>query len=206
MKITSVAATATALTAAFVLTACSDETASGNAPNSTPAVSSPSDPTAQASAEHNDADIAFARGMIPHHQQAVEMSKLAATRAGGDVRRLATTIEQAQSPEIAKMRGFLASWNASESGMDHEAEDHESGDHGGDSGMMSDGQMRRLEQADGAAFDRMFLEMMIAHHEGAVRMAGAQLTDGINPEATTLAREIIAAQRAEITEMRDLLG
>ncbi|GAA1191921.1 hypothetical protein GCM10009675_02900 [Prauserella alba] len=155
----------------------------------------------RASAEHNDADIAFAQGMIPHHRQAIEMSELADDRAGSpELRRLAARIERAQAPEIATLRGFLSSWDAPESATDHGA-----GEHSGMSGMMTDEQLRRLERSDGTTFDRLFLDMMIDHHEGALRMARDQLANGTSPEATELAREIIDTQRAEITEMRGLL-
>ncbi|MFE7203388.1 DUF305 domain-containing protein [Pseudonocardia alni] len=227
MKITNVAAAATALTAALVLTACGGgEPADGAAPaNSAPAPTSAAAPSAAISAEHNQADIAFAQGMIPHHQQAVKMSKLAADRAGSDdVRRLAIDIEQAQGPEIAKMQAFLTAWGApapgSMPGMDHGSMGHgpdQNGmgqggmgqggmDHGGMAGMMTPEQMGRLEQANGADFDRMFLEMMIAHHEGAVQMAQTELANGISPEAKALAQQIVDAQETEITEMRELLG
>ncbi|SFO62034.1 Uncharacterized conserved protein, DUF305 family [Pseudonocardia ammonioxydans] len=208
MKITNVAGAATTLVAALVLTACGggDPAGSATPASSAPAPAGATAPGAPVSAEHNQADIAFAQRMIPHHQQAVEMSKLATDRAGSDdVRRLATEIEQAQSPEMAQMRGFLAAWGAPESGGMH-GMDHGGMDHGDMAGMMTPEQMRQLEQAGGAEFDRMFLEMMIAHHEGAVQMAQTELAGGVNPEARALAQEIVDAQETEITEMRGLLG
>ena len=221
MKITHVATAATTLTAALVLSACGGAEPAGSAApaNPAPAPTSAAAPSAAVSAEHNEADIAFAQGMIPHHQQAVEMSTLAADRAGSDdVRSLATEIEQAQGPEIAQMQAFLTTWGAPTSGgmpgmdhggmpgMDHGDMGQEGMDHGEMAGMMTPDQMRQLEQATGADFDRMFLEMMIAHHEGAVQMAQTELADGINPEATALAQQIIDAQQAEIGQMRQLLG
>ncbi|MBC3193169.1 DUF305 domain-containing protein [Pseudonocardia sp. C8] len=207
MKIQNVAVAATTLTAALVLTACGGGEPAGSA-GPAPV------PTSAAAPAHNQADIAFAQGMIPHHQQAVEMAELAADRAGSDdVRRLATAIGRAQAPEIARMRGFLAAWGAPESGgmpgMDHGSTGHgtaHGAGHRGMAGMMTDEQLRGLEQARGAGFDRMFLEMMIRHHEGAVQMARAELADGTNAEAKALARQVVDAQQAEITEMRELLG
>ena len=73
-------------------------------------------------------------------------------------------------------------------------------------GMMSDDQMSRLCQATGAAFDRAFLQMMTAHHQGAIQMAQTELADGQNPEAKALAQKIITAQQGEITQMRTLPG
>ena len=217
MKITNVAAAAATLTAALVLTACGGgDPAGGAAPaNPAPAPTSAAAPSAAISAEHNQADIAFAQGMIPHHQQAVEMSKLATDRAGSDdVRRLATEIEQAQGPEIAQMQAFLTAWGApapgAMPGMDHESMGHGPDQNGmgqgGMAGMMTPEQMGQLKQANGADFDRMFLEMMIAHHEGAVQMAQTELANGTNPEATALAQQIVDAQETEIAEMRELLG
>ena len=154
------------------------------------------------SADHNEADIAFVQGMIPHHEQAVEMSQLAADRASSpQVKELAATIEAAQAPEIEQMRGFLAAWGVEEDssmgGM------HQGGV--GMPGMMSGQQMGGLDQANGAAFDRMFLQMMVLHHEGAVTMARTELSDGQNPQAKALAQAIIDAQTAEIAQMQDLL-
>ncbi|MFP5070856.1 DUF305 domain-containing protein [Pseudonocardia nantongensis] len=223
MKITNVATAATTLTAALVLAACGGGDPAGSAAPANPApapTSAAAAPSAAVSAEHNQADIAFAQGMIPHHQQAVKMSKLATDRAGSDdVRRLATEIEQAQGPEIAQMQAFLTAWGApapgAMPGMDHESmgdgpDQNGMGqggmDHGGMAGMMNPDQMGQLEQANGADFDRMFLEMMIAHHEGAVQMAQTELTNGTNPEAKALAQQIVDAQETEITEMRELLG
>lgn len=148
----------------------------------------------------NQADITFAHEMIPHHQQAVEMAALAATRADSpEVRELAAQIEGAQDPEIETMTGWLKQWGAPSGTMDH-------GDMDGDmAGMMSDEDMATLEQATGAEFDRLFMEMMIKHHEGAIEMAKTALRDGQNADAATLAKDIIDAQQAEIDTMRELL-
>lgn len=209
MKITTAAGLAATITAALVLTGCasSDTTAPAAAP---PPVPSAATPAPVASAQHNDADIAFVQGMIPHHSQAVQMSQLAPDRAESpQVKQLATRIEQAQGPEIAQMRAFLASWGAPEtgampgmSGMPGMGQ----GQMGAMAGMMTDQQMQQLGQTRGAAFDRMFLQMMIQHHEGAVTMARTELANGTNPQAKQLAQQIIDAQQAEITEMRQLLA
>lgn len=79
-------------------------------------------------------------------------------------------------------------------------------DMGGMQGMMSPQQMTELADASGTMFDRMFLEMMIAHHEGAVEMARAEQVDGQNPQAMELAAQIEATQVREIQEMQDLLA
>ncbi|WP_435107099.1 DUF305 domain-containing protein [Nocardiopsis synnemataformans] len=154
----------------------------------------------QSETEFNDADVSFAQMMIPHHEQAVEMSELAEARAGEDVRGLAAEIEAAQGPEIDQMTGLLESWG--EEPMD----DMGGMDHDGMDGMMSEDQMADLEQAEGDAFDTMFLEMMVQHHEGAITMAETEIEQGVNPEAQELAQEIVDAQRTEIEQMNDMLG
>ncbi|MBN9794224.1 DUF305 domain-containing protein [Pseudonocardia sp. TMWB2A] len=185
MTRTNVALAATALAAALVLTGCA-----GGGASAPPAASSSS------------ADVAFAQGMIPHHEQAVAMARLADGRAGAPVRDLAARIEAAQGPEIAQLQGLLADWGAAPAADHHGGH----GDMAGMTGMMSDEQMAGLGRASGAAFDRSFLEMMIAHHEGAVTMARAELDAGVDPRARELAQRIVDAQQAEIAEMRALLG
>lgn len=159
-------------------------------------------------AAHNDADVAFAQGMIPHHEQAVQMSDMALKQAGSPkVKDLATRIKEAQGPEIAQMKGWLQDWNqpmppamggmSGSSGMQMPGMQMP--------GMMSDADMGQLEKLSGAAFDKAFLQGMIGHHEGAVTMAKEEQAKGQFPEAKALAARIIDAQQAEITEMKGLL-
>jgi len=143
----------------------------------------------------------FAQMMIPHHEQAVVMSDLALDPSRGaspEVVALAERIRGAQAPEIEQMQAWLDAEGAGMGG-DHSG-------HGGMEGMLSDEQIAALGGAEGADFDRLFLEGMIAHHEGAVAMAEDVKADGDDPELTALADEIIAAQEQEIAEMRALLG
>jgi len=156
----------------------------------------------EASAAHNDADVEFAQMMIPHHEQAVEMAQLAPDRAEStEVKDLAMQIEDAQAPEIDQMEGWLADWDEEVGGA---MDDSGSTDHGG-SGMMSDQEMTDLEDASGAEFDRLFLEMMLAHHTGAVEMAETEIAEGEFPDALALAEAIKSAQEAEIAGMKTLL-
>lgn len=153
-------------------------------------------------ASHNEADVAFATGMIPHHQQALEMAEVAAERsADPKVKDLANRIEKAQDPEIEQMSGWLRDWGqpVPTPGGGHAG-------HSGMPGMMSDAEMGSLMKASGADFDRMFLEMMIRHHEGAIEMAKEEQDKGANAEAKQLAGSIATSQSAEIEEMRDLLA
>ncbi|MBW3646536.1 MAG: DUF305 domain-containing protein [Actinobacteria bacterium] len=171
--------------------ACSSEDSTSAGPDS----------SVVADAPRNEADATFAHGMIPHHEQAVVMTKLAPERTeNAQVLDLAERIEAAQTPEIDQMKGWLEAWN----------EPHKPGmggmaGMGGMKGMMSDDQMAALTASSGPAFDKMFLEMMIVHHEGAVEQARAEKADGKFPEAVTLADEIIASQESEIDEMRGIL-
>jgi len=160
-----------------------------------------------ASAVHNDADVTFVENMIPHHTQAVAMSQLVTGHtANPKITALATQIAQAQGPEITQMQAFLQSWNKPVAPSN--AADGMAGMGSGTSsmpGILSDQQMARLATVTGAAFDRMFLQMMTAHHSGAITMAQTELRDGASPVAKTLAQKIIDAQQAEIARMTQLL-
>ncbi|GAA3166213.1 DUF305 domain-containing protein [Blastococcus jejuensis] len=150
----------------------------------------------------DDTDVAFARDMIPHHQQAIQMARLADGQAEDPrVLDLAGRIEAAQQPEIDTLSGWLQDWDADTGHMD----DDGMGGMGGMGGMMSEQDMHALMNATGAEFDRLFLEQMITHHKGAVQMAEAEIADGQNPDAIALAESIRDSQTAEIAEMEQLL-
>ena len=154
---------------------------------------------------HNAADVAFASDMIPHHAQAVEMADLAlATATDAQVRSLATAIKGAQDPEIATMTGWLKEWG---SPVPATGSAHMGGSgHGGMTmtGMMSEDEMASLEHATGADFDRMWVEMMTRHHEGAVAMARTEVGSGQSGDAKALAQRIITGQSAEIATMASI--
>jgi uncharacterized protein (DUF305 family) len=189
--------------------------------------------TAQVSAEHNAADTMFAQMMIPHHRQAVQMSEIMLAKDNLDpqITGLATRIKDAQGPEIEKMTGFLQAWgepvmmptesSTTAGGTEgHDMGGMESGgmesgaaettteghDMGSMEGMMSEEDLARLEAAQGTEAAELFLTQMIAHHEGAVKMAEEEAANGSNPEAVALAQTIIEDQEAEIQEMQDLLA
>ncbi|MFF3910071.1 DUF305 domain-containing protein [Streptomyces sp. NPDC001848] len=211
-----IAAPAAVVTAALVLTACggsdSSSAPSGHSGHGMGSMS-PAGPSGSASATkggHNAQDVTFAQEMIPHHRQAVTMAGLAPSRAASqDVKDLAARIEKAQAPEIATMSGWLKAWGAkvpddSGSGM----ESMPGMDHSGSSmpGMMSDGDMKKLQKLSGDAFDKAFLQMMIGHHEGAIAMARTEQAKGAYGPAQTMAKSIVTSQSAEITEMKKMLG
>ncbi|NUL44080.1 DUF305 domain-containing protein [Cellulosimicrobium funkei] len=213
--------TALTLTAALALTACgTGNEDNGAGSESTPATSSAAAtstatdtaaPSATAtgsaeeiSAEHNDADVVFAQMMIPHHEQAVEMSEmlLAKDDIPAEVADFAQQVIDAQGPEIERMNAMLTAWDAEPMG---DMGGMEGMDHGGMSGMMSEEDMAALEEAQGAEAARLYLEQMTAHHEGAVDMAQDEVDGGQNPQAVALAEQVIDAQEAEIQEMERML-
>lgn len=159
----------------------------------------------------SDADITFAQLMISHHEQAVQMADMALQQAdSAEVTDLATQIKAAQDPEIGQMRGWLQQWGAPEQmdGMDGmDGMDHGDMDMGGQSagGMMSDADMGALGGASGADFDRVWLTMMIAHHEGAIKMAEQVKAESTNPDVTALADAVVVGQKKEIDTMQQLL-
>ena len=174
-----------------------DESAETDASASSSASEAP-DGGDEASGEPNDADVTFTQSMIVHHEQAIEMAALADGRAESDqVLDLAGRIEAAQQPEIDLMMGWLEEWGEEPMAADHGMDMSEMG--------MSEEQMTQLEGATGPAFDRMFLEMMTEHHQGAIDMAETEVASGSHPEVIELAEKVIADQTAEIEEMQALL-
>lgn len=195
----------TAIVVSLALAACSGAS-STTTPDATPPSAAPSaSSTGEAGASHNDADTMFAQMMIVHHEGAIEMADLAVERAESEeVRSLAEGISAAQGPEIEKMTSWLEAWGEDTmsmggmGGMDHGGMDMD--------GLSQEEAMAELAGLSGAEFDRRFLELMIAHHEGAVEMAQAELEDGQNTEALALSEQIVADQEAEIAEMQQLLS
>ena len=195
-----VALTATA-TLALSLTACG-----GDEPTA--------DPSAVQTAENgdvfNNVDVSFAKDMIPHHTQALEMVDLTEGRTlEPAVQQLADAIRGAQAPEIETMTGWLTSWgedvaDTSEGG--HDMDDMGGEDMGGMSGMMTSEDMDALANASDAEFQDMWLTMMVEHHTGAVEMAKVEQADGEFADAIALAASIETSQEAEIATMEGLLA
>lgn len=143
-------------------------------------------------------DIMFAQMMIPHHEQAVEISNFALlTSKNSEVLTLAKDIRDAQAPEILQMKGWLKKSNSS---LDM---GHSMG--GGMGGMLSESEVTTLKNATGKTFDTLFLNGMIAHHEGAIHMT-LMIKDSANPEVKTLGGNIVTSQTAQITLMKDMLS
>lgn len=147
------------------------------------------------SKEFSGADIMFAQMMIPHHEQALLMSGFAETRSSNEeVKKLARQIYAEQEPEIAQMKLWLEKTNSSMD-MGHDM---------GMNGMLTDSEIEAIKSVTGKAFDRLFLEGMIAHHEGAIHMA-EMIVDSDNAEAKKLGQSIQVTQQREIDLMKEML-
>jgi uncharacterized protein (DUF305 family) len=187
--------------------------ACGSASRGTPVL----DPVAQARADsarlpYTSGDIRFVTGMIHHHGQAITMSKLApANGASQDVQTLAARIINAQTDEIALMQQWLrdrrqpvpepspTGMRMVMGGVEHDMLMP---------GMLTDAQMKELDAANGAAFDRRFLELMIYHHRGAVTMVKELLDSpgaALDETIFKLAADMNTDQSTEIVRMQQML-
>lgn len=186
-----------AFAAATVLTSCSTATEEDHSVHASSATS-----TAQVAAHDTD-DVQFAQLMIPHHQQAVELAAMVPDRSTNpDLVALAAKIAGEQQPEINTMKALLLQWDVNPDEMPHGS------GHAGMamSGMVDDATMIKLETLKGADFDSLWLTSMISHHEGAIAMAKSEIADGQSADMTTLAKNIVTAQQAEIDQMKQMLG
>jgi uncharacterized protein (DUF305 family) len=193
-----VGAALAAVAAALFFSSCSSQASdsqSGHKPTETPVI------TGQP-AGYNADDVAFATNMIPHHQQAVELSGLVADRSPNpQLIALANQIAAAQQPEINTMKVLLVQWK--------ENPDTNSGHagHGGTmQGMVDEATMTKLQSLGGAEFDKLWLQSMISHHQGAIEMAKAELANGENVDAKSMAKAIVTTQETEIGQMKQMLG
>ncbi|CAB4339760.1 unannotated protein [freshwater metagenome] len=143
----------------------------------------------------SDDDVMFAQMMIPHHEQAIVMSDLALNiSANPEILALATAIRSAQAPEIVQMKSWI----------DGDDSDSHAGHGMSMDGMLTESEIETLRNSTGATFDRLFIEGMIGHHEGAIEMV--EIIDGSkNSEVKELAANIVSSQSAEITAMKELL-
>ncbi len=198
------ASTLATLLATVTLANCGDDSSSDSMPgmeHGTQPAAAPSS-AATPAGEFNDADVAFASHMIPHHQQALQMASMAGYMATTpEVKQLATAINAAQDPEIKLMSGWLTKWGKPIPSPQH-------GGHGTEEmpGMMTEDELGELGDTKGSMFDRMWIQMMIKHHQGAVTMAKTEQAAGKDPAAVALARKIEADQNREIAAMKRLLG
>ena len=161
----------------------------------------------------NDADVAFATRMIPHHAQALQLVDLTRNRElRPEVLALAEQIREEQAPEIEAMTRWLTDWGkpVPQTPRDHvnaEAPDHDGGsmkDMGSRPGMLSARQLADLALATGTEFEQKWLTLMSSHHRGAIAMARPERADGHFAGAVRLAGDIITAQQREIDMMARL--
>jgi uncharacterized protein (DUF305 family) len=155
-------------------------------------------------AGYSQPDLMFAQMMIPHHEQALEMSIIALeVSKNNDVLAMAQGIFDGQDTEIQQMKSWLSSSSAKSAAeqMDHEAMGHGSGEM---AGMASYEQIDQLAELATPEFEKLFLTLMITHHEGALEMVSL-IEDSRNAEARTLAKEIVMTQKQEISKMKESL-
>lgn len=194
------------LAAALTLSACSDDPGM-DMPGMSRSEDAPRPDGQGAGGEaFNHADVMFARMMIPHHEQAIEMSDIILGTDGVDrtITDLATQIKEAQAPEIVQLTAWLDEWGVPGSGsmgMDN-------GSMGGGSmgGMMTEDDVRALDDAEGPQAGRLFLEGMIVHHQGAIEMAQTEIDNGAHEGTIDLSRSIVESQTREIRTMENLLA
>ncbi|WP_179893978.1 DUF305 domain-containing protein [Streptomyces sp. gb14] len=210
----STALAAAAIAAALVLGACDADSGDGTsdkAKDTGPGVVAPGRPgepartlSAEEAAEEtardtaNSADFRYAQMMIEHHAQALVMTELAPERASRSaVERLAERIAAGQKPEIGAMEGWLKRNDGDKRKQHH--------DHSGMPGMATEAQLEELRGAEGKAFDKLFLELMITHHQGAITMATEALTEGNDIFVEEMASDVVAQQTVEINRMRGMM-
>jgi uncharacterized protein (DUF305 family) len=145
----------------------------------------------------NAADITYVQDMIVHHRQALDMALLAPTRAdSAKLKSLADRIKAAQGPEIQ----FMSTWLQQQG---QKVPDHHAA-HGDMPGMATPEQMAALKDATGKTFDKLFLELMIKHHLGAITMSENVLTGGSHIKIEELATDVSVTQTAEIRRMQEM--
>lgn len=164
-----------------------------------------------ADAPYNEADVAFATEMMQHHAQALVLVDLTVDRdLDPEVVALTDQVRAAQTPEIEQMADWLTEWDqpVPETMRDH-ANAHGDQGHMEDSdmpGMVTGAELEELAALEGDAFQDRWLELMIAHHEGAIEMAETEVADGEHTGAVRLAEDVVESQQAEIDQMEQLLG
>ncbi|MGW6931333.1 DUF305 domain-containing protein [Lentzea sp. NPDC054927] len=156
----------------------------------------PSDASRAVPPPPNDADRQYVDMMIAHHEQALAMTRFAPERAGNEtVKGLADRIRYSQEPEIGAMKQWQRTFNIVGGHADHATMP----------GMATQDQLNALGAARGKDFDRMFLELMIKHHEGAIKMATDVRGAGANVQVEEMADDVVATQSDEINRMKALL-
>ncbi|WP_284231336.1 DUF305 domain-containing protein [Mycobacterium antarcticum] len=227
MKRKTMAVAAAAAAVLVTVGACSNTSTTQGAPSSSVSTSS-----ASATEAHNQADAMFAQHMIPHHQQAIEMSDMLLGKQGIDPRvlDLAKQIKAAQAPEIEQMQTWLTQWgmptmpmmpgtdmpghtgmpgasdSPSETGTPNQSMMPGMSGMPGMDGMMSEEDMTALQNAQVVAAAKLYLTQMVKHHQGAITMAQTEIKDGQYPDTIAMARSIVTSQQQEIDTMNKILA
>jgi uncharacterized protein (DUF305 family) len=190
---------AAVVVALLTVTACSSSSNQAATSTTTSTTASASSSSAVAAGAHNQADVTFAQNMIPHHQQAIQMSDIILAKQGivPRVVQLANDIKAAQGPEIQQMQGWLGQWGVPTMSMAPRMTM---------SGMLPDQAVAALQNAQGVDASRQFLTGMIQHHQGAIAMAQDEIKSGQYPPAIALAHSIVTGQQQQITTMQELLA
>lgn len=150
---------------------------------------------------YNDTDVMFAQMMVAHHEQALEMVRLARTRAvREEVRTLAAAIDVTETDELKTMQVWLQTW-----GKPPTADPSAHGGHGGAHGT-DKADIAALAATEGAQFEQKFLNMFVAHQHNAIEIARLETGSGINPGAVDLAKRIDRSRTAEIKQMLGYLN
>ncbi|ANN16342.1 DUF305 domain-containing protein [Amycolatopsis orientalis] len=182
-----------AVALAAVLAGCSDE-----APQSQTAPPGSSPLAQQAAVPFNDADVAFARQALAHHQQGMDLASLAETRTeNAELKALAKRVIDTHEPEIARLSALIESWA-------QPAPDDPNLEHVQRDGYLSPGDLAQLAGLSGKDFDRQFVARLIRQREAGVRIADAETQHGRNPDARDLAATTSRSQQQEISELRGL--
>lgn len=188
-----------------------------------------SDDTAasRAPVAEDSVDVGFSRDMRDHHAQAVEMSVMVREATDdAQVRTLALDILLTQQQQLGQMFGWLAAWGYPQAGsgeamtwmaeedmaaMDHGTTSHSGGSTGESAeeprmpGMANEEQLGALEQADGRRAERIYLQLMIPHHEAGVEMAEYAVENATQPQVERLAQSIVDSQSAELQVLQSML-
>jgi uncharacterized protein (DUF305 family) len=186
-RVTRTAAALAAFAALIVLSACG-----GSSTNDTGA---PKPPT------HNLADVVFATHMTPHHQQGADLAAMVPAHTGNpDLLKLASGITSTQESEIKMLVSMVAKWSAQPDTDTHGPADMAM------TGMVDPATLTKLGTLNGPDFDKLWLQSMIRHHEGAVDMANTEVSKGNNPDAIAMAKKMASVQQGEINQMIKMLG
>ncbi|MEV4640442.1 DUF305 domain-containing protein [Actinoplanes sp. NPDC049548] len=157
----------------------------------------------QAEGKFNSTDVMYLQMMVAHHEQGLEMVRLAEKAAQRDeIKTLAQAVDATQSDEVAMMKEWLTEWKKPTT-VDHAPSAH--ADHGG-LPATGDEEIAALKKAKGAAFETAFLNLFVAHQHNAVEMAQLERKDGVNTEAKAFAERVKESRTDQIKQMLTLMN